>query len=277
MPSSMPYCYTFSHGQAYAMEQILVIDIGNSNIVIGMMGEGGVVRAERIDTIHEEPKAENLSRLRTVLEALDADRQGFTGGIVASVVPALTAVVCDNVAQLTGIEMLRMGDAKVVVDMPLLVDEPARLGHDRLADAVGGKMKYGYPLMVVDMGTATTVNVVDGEGQFAGGMIIPGMKTSFDALCSRAAQLRAVPLQAPDKLIGRNTTTSMQSGLLYGYAAMVDGLIARVSEEMNVRPMVILTGGLASLVEPLCREQVVYDEHLLLSGLYHIYCANQKG
>ena len=259
------------------MEQILVIDIGNSNIVIGMMGEGGVVRAERIDTIHEEPKAENLSRLRTVLEALDADRQGFTGGIVASVVPALTAVVCDNVAQLTGIEMLRMGDANVVVDMPLLVDEPTRLGHDRLADAVGGKMKYGYPLMVVDMGTATTVNVVDGEGRFAGGMIIPGMKTALDALWSRAAQLEPVPLQVPDQLIGRNTTACMQSGLLYGYAAMVDGLIVRIGEEMNTRPIVILTGGLASLVVPLCREQVIYDEHLLLSGLYHIYCANQKG
>ena len=258
------------------MEQILVIDIGNSNIVIGMMSEGRVVRAERIDTIHEEPKAENLSRLRTVLEALDADRQGFTGGIVASVVPALTAVVCDNVAQLTGIEMLRMGDANVVVDMPLLVDEPTRLGHDRLADAVGGKMKYGYPLMVVDMGTATTVNVVDGEGRFAGGMIIPGMKTALDALWSRAAQLEPVPLQVPDQLIGRNTTACMQSGLLYGYAAMVDGLIVRIGEEMNTRPIVILTGGLASLVVPLCREQVIYDEHLLLSGLYHIYCANRK-
>jgi type III pantothenate kinase len=250
------------------MKEILVIDIGNSNIVIGLMHDGEVDGVVRLDTLAEECEADLVVRLQGALEELGVGERLLQGCVMASVVPALTPMVRHGIRQLTGQKVLTLGDEGVVIDMPLLVDEPGKLGQDRLADAIGGKARYGCPLIIVDMGTATTVNVVDEEGCFAGGMIIPGLKTSFDALTSKAAQLQSVPLTVPPHIVGRNTTECLQSGLLYGFAAMVDGLIARIRPTLKANPTVIITGGLASLVAPLCNEKLIYDEHLLLKGLY---------
>ncbi|MBM6992214.1 MAG: type III pantothenate kinase [Prevotella sp.] len=256
------------------MRYVLVIDVGNSNIVIGAMSGGRVMDAMRMDTHPEASLKEIKASLGNILDAFRAAYGECEGGIVASVVPQLTPKICTSVRQLTGVELLKMGDATVNIGLQLHVEHPERLGHDRIADAVGAKAKYAYPLMIVDMGTATTINVVDEEGRFAGGMIIPGMKTSFDALCHHAAQLREVPLKAPEHLIGRNTTECMQSGMVYGYASMIDGLIDRVSLELKAIPRVILTGGLASLIVSHCKHQVIADEYLLLHGLFHIYTNN---
>ena len=253
------------------MNQILVIDIGNTNVVVGVMADGRVLHATRIATALGEGKFETIASVKTELRELRKDHPEFRDGILSSVVPELTQAVCEVVLQITGVEMMVMGDDRLKLGMEICVENPAQVGHDRIADAIGAMSQFSCPLIIVDMGTATTVNVVDREGRFVGGMIIPGVRTSLDALSSRASQLRDVPLQLPEHLIGRNTTECMQSGVIYGAASMIDGLIDRIRAQQGSDTTVVMTGGHAHLVYPLCQHKVEYDEYLLFRGLYCIY------
>ncbi|MGI6242160.1 MAG: type III pantothenate kinase [Prevotella sp.] len=257
------------------MEQILVIDIGNSNIVVGVMAESQVLDSRRIATVLGKGEADTLASVETVLLEFQTRYLQFEGGIISSVVPELTPAVREMALQVTGVAMMTMGEDKLNLGMEICVEHPERLGHDRIADAIGAMSQFPCPLVVIDMGTATTVNVVDREGRFVGGMIIPGVQTSFDALCSRASQLSEVPLRVPEHLIGKNTAECMQSGIIYGSAAMIDGLVDRVVAELKSDITIVTTGGLAPLVSPHCRHKVVYDEFLLFKGLYCIYIDNK--
>lgn len=248
-----------------------MIDIGNSDIVIGVMTDGVLLYSARMLTIRGESLDDFATRLSEVWASRPECIQKCEGGMLASVVPEQTSVVCHAVKRIIGTTLMVLGQDHAAIDMPIAVDQPEKVGHDRIADAIGADKKYGHPLMVVDMGTATTVNVVDREGKFVGGMIIPGMRTSFDALCNRASQLFPISLELPDALIGRNTTECMQSGLLYGYASMIDGLADRIAEELGEQPKIVMTGGLARLIVNVCKRPIIYNEHLLLEGLYHIY------
>lgn len=259
------------------MDNILLIDVGNSNIVIGTMADGQLRHAARLVTDRGEGCHALARRLADVWAAWPEGLRQPLGGMMASVVPQLTEVVRRAVEQVMGIRPKAMGDGDVRLAMPVGVERPDRVGHDRLADAIGARARYDGPLVVVDMGTATTVNVVDAGGRFVGGMIIPGMRTAFDALCGKASQLSQVPLVHPGVLIGRNTAECMQSGLLHGYAAMVDGLVERIAAELGERPQLVLTGGLAPLIADLCHHPLAHHEHLLLEGLYHIYRDNRVG
>lgn len=234
------------------------------------MTDGVVRHAERMDTVHEEGVEDCRLRILSLLNGFPESCRIFGGGILVSVVPEQTAVVSDAVKQVTGMTLKVLETQEACAELDVCVDYPERVGLDRLADAVGAKAKYGCPLIIVDMGTATTVNVVDARGRFVGGMIIPGMRTSFDALCEKASQLSPIPLVLPENLIGKNTTECMQSGLLYGYASMIDGLVERVEKELGTCCRVVMTGGLARLIYPVCKHPLAYEEHLLLEGLYHI-------
>jgi type III pantothenate kinase len=256
------------------MNQILVIDIGNSNIVVGVMADGRVLDSARITTALGEGKFGTLASVKTMLRELRKDYPEFRGGILSSVVPELTQAVCEVVLQVMGVEIMVMGDDRLKFGMEICVEYPERVGHDRIADAIGAISRFPSPLVIIDMGTATTVNVVDREGRFIGGMIIPGVRTSFDALCGHASQLSEVPLCAPDHLIGKNTAECMQSGATYGSASMIDGLVNRIMDELKSEVTVVMTGGLAHLISPLCRHEVIYDEFLLFRGLYCIYTDN---
>lgn len=257
------------------MENVLLIDIGNSNIVIGVMAHGAVMHTARIDTMPEEQPEGCTARLSALWAQWPEEWRQVEGGMLSSVVPQQTAVMREAVKRVLGIGLMVLGHDQVRIDMPMAVDHPEAVGHDRIADAVGAIAHYGAPLMVVDMGTATTVNVVDGEGRFIGGMIAPGMRTAFDALCNKASQLSQIPLQLPGQLIGRNTTECMQSGLLHGHAAMIDGLAHRIAHDLGTQPRIVLTGGLARLIVGAISHPAIYDEHLLLKGLYHLYVNNR--
>lgn len=256
------------------MNQILVIDIGNSNIVVGVMENGRVLDSARIATVLGEGKDGTLASVKVLLREFRTCHPEFSGGIMSSVVPELTQAVHELVLQVTGVEIMVMGDEKLKLGIEICVEHPEQVGHDRIADAIGATSQFPCPLVVVDMGTATTINVVDREGRFVGGMIIPGVRTSFDALCSRASQLSEVPLRVPTHLIGKNTAECMQSGVTYGSALMIEGLVKRIVDELESEATVVMTGGLAHLISPLCRHEVVFDEFLLFKGLYRIYTDN---
>lgn len=159
------------------MNQILVIDIGNTNVVVGVMADGQVLHATRIATALGEGKFETITSVKTELRELRKDHLEFRDGILSSVVPELTQAVCEVVLQITGVEIMVMGDDRLKLGMEICVEYPEQVGHDRIADTIGAMSQFSCPLIIVDMGTATTVNVVDREGRFVGGMIVPGVRT----------------------------------------------------------------------------------------------------
>ena len=159
--------------------------------------------------------------------------------------------------------------------MNILMDNPAQVGSDLIADAVGAIGEYESPMIIFDMGTATTVCVVDGKKNYIGGMILPGVRTSLDALTARAAQLSGIDLEAPKRVIGKNTIECMKSGIVYSNAALIDGVILRMEEELGEKATVIATGGLAKSIVPYCKEEVILNDDLLLKGLLRVYLKNR--
>ena len=158
----------------------------------------------------------------------------------------------------------------------ILMDQPSSLGADLVADAVAGIAEYPVPLIVIDMGTATTVSVIDEKKNYIGGMILPGMRVALDALTSRASQLSGISLDVPKKVIGKNTVDCMKSGVLYSNAGAIDGIIDRMEEELGQKTTVVATGGLAKKIIPLCKRNIILDEDLLLKGLLVIYRKNKQ-
>ena len=159
--------------------------------------------------------------------------------------------------------------------MNIVMDNPGQLGADLVADAVAGLASYPVPLVVIDMGTATTISVVNSKKQYVGGMIMPGVGISLDALTARASQLSGISIDAPRHIIGKNTIECMKSGVLYSNAAALDGIIDRIEEELGEKTTVIATGGLAKKIVPHCRKEIILDEELLLKGLMLIYRKNK--
>lgn len=252
---------------------ILVIDIGNTNIVVGCIEGEHTYFIERMATDKQRTELEYAITLKNVLELYDIAPQNIEGGIISSVVPPLTKVV-QNAA-----EKLLRKNVKVVGPglkngLRIKTDNPAQLGSDQVVNAVAALAEFRPPLIIVDMGTATTVSAVNHEGAYIGCLIMPGLRIATDSLVSRTAQLTQISLEAPKRLIGTNTIDSMKSGALFGHAAALDGLIARMEEELGKNCTVVATGGLASLVVPLCRRQIILEDDLLLKGLQIIYHKN---
>ena len=162
----------------------------------------------------------------------------------------------------------------VKTGLNIVMDNPGQLGADLVADAVAGLASYPVPLVVIDMGTATTISVVNSKKQYIGGMIMPGVRISLDALTARASQLSGISIDAPRHIIGKNTIECMKSGVLYSNAAALDGIIDRIEEELGEKTTVIATGGLAKKIGPHCRKEIILDEELLLKGLMLIYRKN---
>ena len=158
-----------------------------------------------------------------------------------------------------------------------MLDNPAQLGSDRVADAVAGINLYPVPLIIIDMGTATTVSVIDRDKNYLGGMIIPGLRVSLDSLTQRTSQLPKIGLEAPKKVIGANTVECMKSGIIYYSAAGIDGVTQRIEETLGEECTVVSTGGLANKIIPHCKRDIIIDEQLLLKGLMIIYKKNRKG
>ena len=253
---------------------LLAIDIGNTNIVIGCIEDGDILFNERISTDHKATDLEYAIRIRSVLEIHEIKRSEIEGAAVSSVAPAVTGEISRAVEKLFGFTPLIVGPG-VKTGLRILIDNPAQLGSDLAVDAVAGLNFYAPPLIIIDMGTATTFSVIDRDGSYLGGQIIPGMRTSLDALTSGAAQLSKVKLQKPEHVIGRNTEECIQSGIMHYTASGIDGCIDRIEDELGYKCTVVATGGLSGLVVPLCRHGIIYDNDLLLKGLMVIYEKNK--
>ena len=253
---------------------ILAIDIGNTNIVVGCIDEEKIYFTERLSTVHTKTELEYAVDLKTVLDIYHIKRTDIEGCIISSVVTQITDIAKLAAEKILKKEVMVLGPG-VKTGLNIVMDNPGQLGADLVADAVAGLASYPVPLVVIDMGTATTISVVNSKKQYVGGMIMPGVGISLDALTARASQLSGISIDAPRHIIGKNTIECMKSGVLYSNAAALDGIIDRIEEELGEKTTVIATGGLAKKIVPHCRKEIILDEELLLKGLMLIYRKNK--
>ncbi len=254
---------------------ILAIDIGNTNIVIGCIDGDECLFVERLSTVRTKTELEYAIDIKSVLDIYHIRRSDLEGGIISSVVPQITTVAKLAVEKILKREVLVVG-AGIRTGLNIRIDNPAQLGSDLVVDSVAALAEYPAPLLVFDMGTANTVCVIDQDKNYIGGMIYPGIGVSLDSLTANASQLGGISLEAPEHIIGKNTADCMKSGAIYSSAAAIDGIIDRLSEELEGDVTVIATGGLAGKIIPYCRRKVILDDNLLLKGLAVIYRKNRK-
>jgi type III pantothenate kinase len=254
---------------------VLVIDVGNTNIVLGGMIEGRQVFSARCASDRGKTEDEYALLFQGMLQMQGVEASEIEGGILSSVVPRLRTVIPRAIYLLTGRRILVVGQG-LSTGLPIHTDEPASLGSDLIVDAVAALAKYPAPIAIFDMGTATTLSVISPEGVYVGGMIIPGLRLSVDALSATAAQLPYIDLTAPGELIAKNTVSCMQAGAIHGCAAMMDGLIERVEGALGQPVSAVLTGGLGHLVAPHCRRPIHLEPELLLQGLWLLYERNRE-
>lgn len=252
---------------------ILAIDIGNTNIVIGCFEKEEIVFTERLSTKHNATELEYAVSFKNVLEIYNIKPSDIGGGIISSVVPSLTNVIRGAIAKLTPNKILSVGPG-VKTGLNILMDDPAKVGADLVVGAVAAINEYKTPLLFFDMGTATTISAIDKNKNYIGTVIIPGIEVSLNSLVGGTSQLPKISLDAPEKVLAKNTVDSMKSGILYSTASYIDGMIDRIEEEIGKVETVIATGGLAGAVVPLCKKEIVLDDELLLKGLMIIYNKN---
>lgn len=254
---------------------ILAIDMGNTNIVIGCIDNEKIYFVERLSTEKTKTALEYAIGFKTVLELYSIKVSEIEGSIISSVVPSLTNVLAEAVTKIIGMKPYIVGPG-LKTGLNIHMDNPRQVGSDLIVDAVAGIAEYGTPLIVIDMGTATTMSVIDENKNYIGGVIMPGLRLSVEALASGAAQLYNVGLEPPKQIIGKNTSDCMKSGVVMGNAACIDGMIERFEEELGYPLNVVATGGMAKVVIPLCRHDIQVDDSLLLKGLNVIYHKNKE-
>jgi type III pantothenate kinase len=253
---------------------LLAIDVGNTNTVIGLYDGTDLDHHWRIATIGDRTSDEHALLISELLSLIGLDmKSAVTGVTVSSTVPAITRAMRDMTARYFSVPTVVL-EPGVKTGMPILYDNPKEVGADRIANAVGAYDLYGGPTIVVDFGTATTFDAVSAKGEYLGGAIVPGIEISLDALFGRAAALRRVELVEPRNVIGKTTVESIQSGAVYGFAAQVDGLCARIEAEIG-KCTIAATGGLSSLIAPLTSAIEHVEPWLTLLGLRLIFERNQ--
>lgn len=253
---------------------LLALDVGNTNVVVGLMEGREVRRSFRLATRRDNAAGDYAASVSQLLELAGVDRREVEQVIISSVVPPVTRALRGAAELLTGKKPLIVGE-NVRSRLPLQIKQPETLGADLLAAAVGALDMYAPPLLLVDMGTATTVTVVDAQGAFRGGAILPGVKISLAALAGGTALLPDIPLSVPEKAIGDDTLTCMQSGCVLGAALLLDGLIDRMTAELGQEATVIATGGIAPVIVPACRRKMHMADDLVLRGLAVLYEQNK--
>ena len=255
---------------------LLAIDIGNTNIVLGCIRDEDdqILFAERLSTDHNKTALEYAISFRNVLHIYHLSAKDVTGVIIASVVPPITSLIDQALQKLTGKKAMIVGPG-IKTGLNILMDNPAQVGADLIVGAVAGIDQYPVPLILVDMGTATTITVIDRNKNYIGGMILPGLMVSLDSLTSRTSKLPRIGLDPPKKLIGKNTIDCMKSGILYGHASCIDGMVDRIENEPGEKTTIVATGGLSGTIAPLCTHSIIHDDGLLLKGLLLIYKKNR--
>lgn len=248
---------------------ILVIDIGNTNIVFGIYKDDALLHLWRMSTDKQKTSDEYLVTFYNLLKISEIEPKKIRYTILGSVVTPLNIVFQDLIFRLTE-KPCKLVDLDCFPDMKVEMDNPQEVGADRLLNASAGFAKYGCALVIIDFGTATTFDVISETGSYLGGIIAPGLGLSLEALTSKAFKLPRIKLEKPPTVIGKNTIHGMQSGVVYGYAGMVDSMVEKISLELGLKPKVIATGGLSSLIKPASStiEDIVDD--LTLMGLFMI-------
>lgn len=255
---------------------MLAIDIGNTHTLIGIY-EGDTLRGDwRLFSDHTRTADECGLLLQQISLSIGVEVKDISGVVIASVVPPLTSVFEEMVRCYLGQEPLVVS-SDLGVGIKIGYEDPKRVGADRIANAVGAFEKFGGPTIVVDLGTATTFDVITREGVYLGGAIGPGMETSAMQLFHRTAQLPRVELTKPQKMIGRNTEDSLRAGIFYTTVGQIDEIVRRIEEELGERAKVVATGGLADLVSQDSKEIEVVEPFLTLEGLRLIYRRSKKG
>ena len=252
---------------------LVTIDCGNTQTVIGLFNDRELVDHWRIATAVERTSDELALMFQQFLALHGTSDAPITGMVIGSGVPRVTAALREMSERYFGFPALVL-EAGVRTGMPILYDEPRNVGADRIANAIGAYDLYGGPTIIVDFGTANTVDAVSEQGEYLGGAIFPGVEISLDALAARAAQLRKVELVRPRSVVGKNTVESLQSGILFGFAGQVDGLVRRIVEVIGPVTAVIATGGLAPVVVPEAETITHYEPDLTLLGLRLVYDRN---
>ena len=253
---------------------ILAIDVGNTNIVLGGIVGDKQVFSARLSSDRNKTADQYALDIQGILAMYKVDMGAIEGGILSSVVPYLQTVIPAAVKLLTGIDLMVVGPG-IKTGLSIRMDNPASVGSDLIVAAVAARAKYKTPIAIVDMGTATTLSVVAKNGNYIGGMIIPGLWTSMNALSAHAAQLPYIDLNGPAKLLGTNTVDCMRSGALIGTAAMLDGLVDRLEEELGETVSPVLTGGVSPLIIPYCRHTFHLEPDILVDGLRILYNKNK--
>ena len=254
---------------------ILTIDVGNANIVIGLVKNEKIIFDAKLRTDITKTSDEYCIDLKMLMDVYKIQPEQIQGSIIASVVPQVLNSMQSAVRKLTGKSALVVGPG-LKTGLNIQIENPSQTGADLVASAVAALQEHPAPLIIVDMSSTTTMTVLDKSGTLIGGSIGPGVKMSLDALTDRTALLPGLQLDQPKKVIGRNTTDCMRSGVMLGAACMVDGMVERMEQELGYRATVIATGSIARFIVPMCRREVIYDKDLLVKGLAALYRENTR-
>ena len=254
---------------------ILTIDIGNSNIVLGGVREDTIVFEARLRTEATKTSDQYCVDLKILLDMYGVRPEDIEGCIISSVVPQVLNSFQTAIKKLTGKTSLVVGPG-IKTGLDIRLENPGQTGADLVVADVAALREHKPPLILIDMGTATTMSVLDNNGAHIGGCIIPGVRISLDALTDKTALLPGLQLDQPKRAIGRNTIDAMRSGIMIGTACMLDGMIERMEQELGCKTTVIATGGIAKFIVPLCKTPIIYDKDLLIKGLVALYRDNKK-
>lgn len=252
---------------------VLTIDIGNTNINLGLFQGDMLQMGVRLATERQKTEDQFAASFFQMFQMHNVEPKEISGTIISSVVPEITSSVKHAIERLTAKKVLVLSPG-VKTGLNILIDNPAQLGADLAAGAVGASAYYALPAFVVDLGTATKIYAIDENG-FRGCMIAPGVAISLKALTDTSSLLPTISLEPPKKACGTNSIESMQSGVILGTAAMIDGLLDRFAAELGVPKTILSTGGLSAFITPVCRHEITYDSDLVLKGLKKIYDKNQ--
>ena len=254
---------------------ILTVDIGNSNIVLGGVKDDRIVFEARLRTEATKTSDQYCVDLKILLDVYKISAEDIEGCIIASVVPQVLNSFQTAIKKLTGKNSLVVGPG-IKTGLDIRLENPAQTGADLVVADVAALREHKPPLIVIDMGTATTMAVLDQNGAHIGGCIIPGVKLSMDALTEKTALLPGLQLDQPKRTIGRNTVDAMRSGIMIGAACMLDGMVERMEQELGQKTTVVITGGIAKFIAPLCKTPMIYDKDLIIKGLAALYRDNKK-
>lgn len=252
---------------------LLAVDIGNTNITLGVYDDGFLSFTARIATDPSKTADQYAVDIKNMLSIYNCDYTLIEDAIICSVVPTVGHCFSRAISTLCHIVPLYLGPG-IKTGLNIKIDNPAQLGADLAAGAVGALAEYTLPCIIIDMGTATTLSVLNEKGEFLGGVIAAGINLTLKALRENTSQLTSIHIEAPENVIGRNTIECMKSGLVLGTAAMLDGLIDRIEDELGTEATVVATGGLSREIICHCNRNIIYNENLLLDGLRIIYEKN---